>query len=88
MRNDDKMLKTGGKPHEFLGTLIEKDESVVPVPAECIHILNMQQKPKTFTKGVVTSDIIVIDLLSGSDPTEAETIIKILRQPLADNSKP
>jgi hypothetical protein len=85
MRNDDVMIKSGGKPHEFLGTLVQRDASVVPVPADCIHILNMQTKPKTFTKGVLTSDIIVIDLLSGADPTESETIIKILRQPLQEN---
>jgi len=87
MRNDDIMLKTGGKPHEFLGTLIERDVATVPVPAECIHILDMLKKPKTFTKGVVTSDIIIIDLLSGTDSAEAETIIKILRQPPAESNQ-
>jgi len=25
MRNDDVMIKTGGKAHEFLGTVIQKD---------------------------------------------------------------
>ncbi len=79
MRNDDIMIKTGGKPHEFLGTLVQKDAAVVPVPADCITILNMYSKPKTISKGVLTSDVIVIDLLSGADPTESETIIKILR---------
>jgi hypothetical protein len=45
----------------------------------------MKSKPKTFTKGVLTSDIIVIDLLSGTDQSEAENIIKLLRQPLHEN---
>lgn len=36
-------------------------------------------------KGVLTSDIIVIDLLSGVEQAEAEMIIKILRQPLHEN---
>lgn len=72
MRNDDVMIKTGGKPHEFLGTLISKDADFVPVPNASIHILNSKTHPKTFTKGVLTSDIIVIDLLSGTDAAEAE----------------
>lgn len=85
MRNDDVMIKTGGKPHEFLGTLVQRDATAVPVPSESISILNMHLQPKTFTKGVLTSDIIVVDLLSGADPTESETIIKILRQPLHES---
>jgi len=50
----------------------------------------MVAKPKTFTKAVLTSDIIVVDLMSGTDPAEAETIIKILKQPLHETqgSKP
>jgi hypothetical protein len=82
MRNDDIMIKTGGKAHEFLGTLIQKDDGFVPMPSETIHVLNSKTAPKTFTKGVLTSDIIVIDLLSGTDQAEAECIIKLLRQPL------
>jgi len=39
----------------------------------------MVAKPKTFTKAVLTSDTIVVDLMSGTDPAEAETIIKILK---------
>jgi hypothetical protein len=85
MRNDDIMVKTGGKAHEFLGTLVQSDAEFVPVPSESIITLNMKTKPKTFTKGVLTSDIIVVDLLSGTDQAEAETIIKILRQPLHEN---
>jgi len=82
MRNDDLMIKLGGKdkPHEFLGTLVKRDEGVVPNPSDqAINIIDMLKKPKTFTKGVLTSDIIIIDLMSGTDPAEAETIIKILR---------
>ena len=85
MRNDDVIIKKGGdeKAHQFLGTLIKKDEGVVPSPSDAaITLLDMISKPKTFTKGVLTSDIIVVDLMSGTDPAEAETIIKILRQPL------
>lgn len=85
MRNDDIMVKTGGKAHEFLGTLVQRDADFVPVPSESINLLNMKSKPKTFTKGVLTSDIIVIDLMSGTDQAEAETIIKILRQPLHES---
>lgn len=73
------MVKTGGKAHEFLGTLVQSDAELVPVPSDSIITLNMKTKPKTFTKGVLTSDIIVVDLLSGTDQAEAETIIKILR---------
>lgn len=76
------MIKTGGKAHEFLGTLVEKDADFVPTPNDSIHILNSKTHPKTFTKGVLTSDIIVIDLLSGTCSAEAEMIIKLLRQPL------
>ena len=85
MRNDDVIIKSGGKekPHQFLGTLVKKDEGIVPTPSDtAITQLDMLAKPKTFTKGVLTSDILVVDLMSGTDPAEAETIIKILRQPL------
>ena len=34
MRNDDIMIKTGGKAHEFLGTVITKDEKTTPVPSD------------------------------------------------------
>ena len=61
------MIKSGGKAHEFLGTLVQKDADFVPSPSESIIVLNMKTKPKTFQKAVVTSDIIVIDLLSGTD---------------------
>lgn len=79
MRNDDIMIKTGGKAHEFLGTIITKDAKTTPVPSDCITILDMIEKPKTFTKGVLTSDFIMLDLMSGTDTAEAETIVKILR---------
>lgn len=79
MRNDDIMIKTGGKAHEFLGTLVQRDAELVPTPSDSIMLINMKTHPKTFTKGVLTSDVIVIDLLSGTDQAEAETIIKILR---------
>lgn len=51
----------------------------MPVPSNKIHMLDMKAKPKTFTKAVLTSDVIIIDLLSGTDYDEAETIIKLLR---------
>lgn len=66
--------------------MIQKDASTVPIPSDSITLLEMVAKPKTFTKGVLTSDIIVLDLMSGTDPAEAETIIKILRQPLHESS--
>jgi hypothetical protein len=66
--------------------VIQKDASTVPIPSDSITLLEMVAKPKTFTKGVLTSDIIVLDLMSGTDPAEAETIIKILRQPLHESS--
>ncbi len=85
MRNDDVLIKSGTeeKPHQFLGTLVKRDEGIVPAPsASAITLLDMIGKPKTFTKGVLTADTLVVDLMSGTDPAEAETIIKILRQPL------
>lgn len=54
----------------------------MPAPSQSIHILDLNTKPKTFTKGVLTSDIIIIDLLSGTDQSEAENIIKLVKQPL------
>jgi hypothetical protein len=82
MRNDDVMIKTGGKAHQFIGTLVQADAQLVPAPNSSIILLNAKTQPKSFTKAVLTSDIIVIDLLSGTDQAEAESIIKILRQPL------
>ena len=60
-----------------------RDAGVIPSPSDtAITLLDMISKPKTFTKAVLTSDVLVVDLMSGTDPAEAETIIKILRQPL------
>ncbi len=63
MRNDDIV---NNKPHEFLGTIVEKDQDFVPIPSSTIKVINMKTHPKTFAKAVFTSDIIVIDLLSGT----------------------
>lgn len=71
MRNDDVMIKTGGKPHQFIGTLVQADAQLVPAPNSSIILLNAKKQPKSFTKAVLTSDIIVIDLLSGTDQAEA-----------------
>lgn len=79
LRNDDVMIKTGGKPHQFLGTQVKRDAGIVPVPQDTITLLDMVAKPKTFSKGVLTSDVLIVDLMSGTDPAEAETVIKILR---------
>ena len=86
MRNDDIMIKTGGKAHEFLGTLVKRDAEYVPSPSESIIMLDNQKAPKTFAKGVLTSDIIIVDLLSGTDFSEAESVIKLLKQPLHEKS--
>lgn len=43
MRNDDKMIMTGGKPHEFLGTLVQRDADFVPVPSNTIHMLDAKK---------------------------------------------
>ena len=40
MRNDDIMIKTGGKAHEFLGTLVKRDAEYVPSPSESIIMLD------------------------------------------------
>ena len=55
------------------------------MPSDSIIQLEMISKPKTFTKAVLTSDLIIIDLLSGTDAAEAETILKILKQPLHES---
>jgi len=87
MRNDHIAIQTvDGKAHRFLGTLVAKDEATVPCPSDSITLLDLKRKPKTFTKGVLTSEIIVLDLMSGTDLEEAELIIKLLRQPLHETS--
>jgi len=84
MRNDHIMINAEPKckPHKFLATIIGKHEATVPVPSpHAITVIDVNKKPKTFAKGVLTSDIVVVDLLSGTDLEEAELIIKLLRQP-------
>lgn len=44
-------------------------------------MLSMKEKPKTFMKGVLTSDVIIIDLVSNPNYEEAETILKLIRNP-------
>lgn len=76
------MINSKGKPHKFLATVIAQHEQTVPVPSpHAVTILDVAKKPKTFAKGVLTSDTIIIDLLSGVDLDEAELIVKLLRQP-------
>jgi hypothetical protein len=40
LRNDDVMINTVKKPHEFLGTLVKRDANFVPVPSETIICLD------------------------------------------------
>jgi hypothetical protein len=86
MRNDHIAIHSGGKAHKFISTLIKKDEASTPMPSAYIRVLDFKKKPKTFTKNVLMSDILIIDLQSGTDLEEAEQIIKILRQPRADEN--
>ena len=79
MRNDHIAIHTGGKAHKFISTIIKKDEVSTPMPSDTIRVLDIRKKPKTFTKNVLMSDIIIINLQSGADLEEAEQILKILR---------
>jgi len=66
-----------------LATIQNHDAETVPIPSKSMVILDHARKPKTFAKGVLTSDIIILDLMhSSADLQEAEHIIKLLRQPL------
>ena len=75
MRNDHLHIHSGKKPHKFAGTMIESDKDTVPSPATSIKCLDCKKKPKTFGRSIVKSDVIIVDLLSGSDLDEAEQII-------------
>lgn len=79
LRNDHLAINNTIKSHKFISTLIKKDEASTPLPSDSIRVLDVKKKPKTFTKNVIMSDILIIDLLSGTDMEEAEQIIKILR---------
>jgi hypothetical protein len=81
MRNDHIAIHTGAKANKFISTILKKDEASTPMPSNTIRVLDVRKKPKTFTKNVLQSDIIIIDLQSGTDLEEAEQILKILRQP-------
>ena len=85
MRNDHTSLRTGKKSNKFSGTMILRDADIVPSPNEQIKLLDSQRKPKTFGKTLLSSDCVVLDLLSGTDLDEAEKIIQILRQPLHEH---
>ena len=81
MRNDDVAIKTGARAHKFITTVVKKDEASTPMPSDTLRVLDVRKKPKTFTKNVLQSDILIVDLQSGTDMEEAEQILKILRQP-------
>lgn len=49
-------------------------------------MLDLKQKPKSFQKGIYLSDIIVIDMVSGTDIEHAFHIVKTLSSP--DTAKP
>lgn len=86
MRNDHITIHTGAKAHKFVSTLVKKDEVSTPLPSDTIRVLDVRKKPKNFTKNVLLSDILIIDLQSGTDLEEAEQILKILRQPRAEEN--
>lgn len=62
MRNDHITIHTGAKAHKFVGTIIKKDEASTPLPSDTIRVLDVRKKPKNFTKNVLLSDILIIDL--------------------------
>ena len=81
MRNDHLHIHSTKKPHKFSGSLIQGDKDTVPSPSTSIKTLDFKKKPKTFGRSVVKSDIMIVDLLSGSDLEEAEHLIQILKHP-------
>lgn len=83
LRNDHIVIGKGDQRPaiQFLGTYVEKDAKTVPPPSSKISMLNMKEKPKTFIKGVLLSDLIVIDLVSNPAFEEAEAILKLVRNP-------
>ena len=85
MRNDHMALRTGKKYNKFSGTIISKDAESVPCPNDQIKILDAQRKPKNFGKTIIGADIVIVDLVSGTDLEEADRIIQILRQPLHEH---
>ena len=79
LRNDHIAIHTGEKPHKFFGTINTRDQNTVPVPSDTIKILNGKTKPRTFKKSVLTSDILIIDVMDANELEEAEYIVKLLK---------
>jgi hypothetical protein len=85
MRNDHVTinLNNGQKPHRFLGTLNPKPSGgmITPPPSEtAVKIIDSKSKPKTFTKQVRGSDIIILDVSQFSSCLEeASQVINALK---------
>lgn len=87
MRNDHIAIHSGEKPHRFLGTKsASKSRENIQVPSDSITVLDLKAKPKSFQKGIYLSDIIVIDMVSGTDIEHAMHIVNTLSSP--DTAKP
>jgi len=87
MRNDHIAIHSGEKPHRFLGTRSDSSRSDhIQIPSSSITVLDLKAKPKSFQKGIYLSDIIVIDMVSGTDIEHAMHIVNTLSSP--DTAKP
>jgi hypothetical protein len=62
MRNDHLAIKTGAKAHRFVSTYVRQEQATTPMPSDFIKVLDILKKPKTFTKNVLMSDVLIIDL--------------------------
>lgn len=84
MRNDHITIHSNGEktPHRFLGTFNNSSAGgiVNPSPSDSIKLLDSKSKPKTFTKQVRGSDVIILDVSQlNTDYEEAEKVIKALK---------
>ena len=84
LRNDHIAIQPDSKEeeHKFYVTLNQRDAGSLALPSKSMKVLNPRTKPKNFKKKILSSDLLVLDLLSATlsgGLDEIEKVIKTIR---------
>lgn len=64
LRNDHLAIHTGEPANKFVGTVNVTELDTIPVPSSTIKILNSKSKPRAFRKQILSSDLLILDLMN------------------------
>jgi hypothetical protein len=84
LRNDDVAIVNDQQPNKFVGSMLDNGS---PNPSPTIKPLDLQKKPRTFQKHIISCDVIILNLVDSQDTQEAEFVIKTLKQQEAEKNQ-